>query len=142
METPFLIFKLLSHMGFNIRPASCCCCCYYYFKRSTSKQACGYCWECLSTKLKSLTVVNLVMHLVEGDSLYAIQWASGQCLAPWGPANVAEEVIDLGRVLNSSLTHIKWKANEGADCVAKQGVGHLELVVQCFSDSSLIGLSV
>lgn len=45
-------------------------------------------------------------------------------------------------MLYSSLTLVKWKANEGADCVAKQEAGHPKLVVQCFSDSSLIGLSV
>lgn len=50
--------------------------------------------------------------IVEGDSFFAICWASGFSKAPQKYTVVVEEVIDLARHLEVSFIHVKMAANK------------------------------
>lgn len=50
--------------------------------------------------------------MVEGDFLCAIKWAAGCCKPRWRLVDVAEEILDLARILRYYFFHVKRDANE------------------------------
>lgn len=73
--------------------------------------------------------------IVEGDSFFAIRWASGFSKAPQKYTVVVEEVIDLARHLEVSFIHVKMTANK----LAKEEIWRCFLALAYFGSSSIGG---
>ena len=56
------------------------------------------CWELLR--------MGTFNPILEGDSLFAIQWGSGKAIQPWRLADWVEEVQDISRQAEAFFIHI------------------------------------
>lgn len=83
----------------------------------------------MRTGLWEAVHINICSLIVEGDSLYAIRWASGSCEPRWGLTDVVEDIWDIGMHTSVSFSHIKRDTNPLSDAMAKEGVGRQSLLI-------------
>ena len=79
----------------------------------------------LNLGLREASHMNPQRLLVEGDSTCVIQWALNPSTAPW----YLEDMAQMSRALNISLSHIRHSANVEADKLVKGGVYKPSLII-------------
>ena len=87
----------------------------------------------IRTGIREAKRLNLHNLIIEGDSFYAIQWASGAAKAPWKVAGVVGEILDLVNSIEVGFSHIGRSANSEADRLAEEGPSRNVLRVIAYS---------